>query len=110
MRFSIFVYHLDSTGIVEHELPVAVLAKKILIFPHDWENWICMRVELYGVYMTDSMCAAAGLEMPTIKECQGDRNCSVNADCKPITSESILKTGESDIHTMVQIFTIQTCL
>ena len=53
-----------------------------------------MRIELYGVYMTDNMCAAAGPETATTKECQGDRNCSLNADCKPISYDSIIKTGE----------------
>jgi hypothetical protein len=53
-----------------------------------------MRIELYGVYMTDNMCAAAGQETATTKECLGDRNCSLNAECKPITDDSIIKTGE----------------
>ena len=108
MLFShMFISHADSNGIVEQELPFAVLAKKIQIFPHDWENWICMRVELYGVYMTDNMCAAAGQETPTTKECQGDRNCSLNADCKPMTNDSIIKTGE---HSNTDISLIQTSL
>ena len=55
-----------------------------------------MRVELYGIYMTDNMCAAAGQETATTKNCTGNRNCSLNADCEPITSESIIKTGEFD--------------
>lgn len=100
----ILIEHLDSNGIVEHELPFAVLAKKIFIFPYDWKNWICMRIELYGVYMTDNMCASAGQEAPLTKECQGDRNCSLNADCKPMMNDSIIKTGKYWVLGILQPF------
>ena len=52
-----------------------------------------MRTELYGIYMTDNMCAAADGETVTARECRGDRNCSLNADCKPLTNDSIIKTS-----------------
>ena len=64
-----------------------------MIFPYKWAKWICMRTELYGIYMTDNMCAAADGETVTARECRGDRNCSLNADCKPLTNDSIIKTG-----------------
>ena len=71
-----------------------------------------MRIELYGIYMTENMCAASGLEMATTQKCQGDRNCSLNADCKPITNGSIIKTGEvtPKINTSTDISLIQTSL
>lgn len=79
------------------ELPFAVPVRAIRVYPQESVNWICLRLELYGVYLSGSVCDSSGPELPLTKLCTGDRNCGANADCqKPNSNSGIRKTSKLD--------------
>ena len=59
----------------------AAPARGLRIYPQGWKNWICLRTELYGFYLSSEMCASSGPILRTRKACVGDRNCGQNAGC-----------------------------
>ena len=72
----------------------AAPARGIRIYPMEWENWICLRVELYGFYLSSEMCASSGPAPATNYPCVGDRNCGQNAECVKVPQVSrIQKQG-----------------
>lgn len=85
----------DSSSIVVTELPFAVPVRAIRIYPQESFNWVCLRLELYGVYLSSSVCDSSGPELPTTKPCAGDRDCGSNADCQKANSNGgIRKTSK----------------
>ncbi|XP_048577652.1 uncharacterized protein LOC5509903 isoform X2 [Nematostella vectensis] len=90
-----FIANKDASSITEIELPFAAPVRAIRIYPETWNYWPCLRIELYGIYLSESACAASGLELPTRKPCIGDRNCGSNAACHPNQSGRIEKKGNS---------------
>ncbi|KAK3733718.1 hypothetical protein QZH41_011242 [Actinostola sp. cb2023] len=44
----IFLANKDSDSIVRHYLNPRIRARKIRFVPVTWNNWVCMRVEIYG--------------------------------------------------------------
>lgn len=72
---------LDASSIVHHDFEFAAPARGVRIYPWDWYNWICLRMELYGFYLSREICASSGTLPQTNKLCVGDRNCGQNAGC-----------------------------
>ena len=65
----------------------AAPVRGIRIYPMAWENWICLRAELYGFYLGSEMCASSGPVDPTSSSCVGDRNCGQNAECTTVPKQ-----------------------
>ncbi|XP_065057342.1 uncharacterized protein LOC135685354 [Rhopilema esculentum] len=66
---------------VESSLEYAVPARAIRFYPFNHRLLTCVRVEIYGSYLTRAMCANTGVKPMTMKRCVGDRNCGENAEC-----------------------------
>lgn len=73
IRFYIF-YILDISGIVEHTLKFALVARAVRIYPHNYTWPTCFRVELYGFYMIKGMC-------PDLSSKTREKNCTGNGVC-----------------------------
>lgn len=71
----------------------AAMVRGIRIYPWDWRNWICLRLELYGFYLSSEMCTSSGRAEITSKPCVGDQNCGQNAKCKLPRASRIQKQG-----------------
>lgn len=71
----------DASSVIIHTLEFAAPARGIRIYPWKWKNWICLRMELYGFYLSSEMCASSGNFPKTSKTCVGDKNCGQNAGC-----------------------------
>ena len=65
----------------------AAPVRGIRIYPTEWENWICLRAELYGFYLGSEMCASSDPVDATSSSCVGDRNCGQNAECTTVPSQ-----------------------
>lgn len=79
--------------VVESELEFAVPAKGIRFLPYNSVTFTCMRVEVYGVYMTKQMCTHTGLKPDLVRNCVGSRDCGKNAKCvHSIDSKGIMIT------------------
>ncbi|KXJ23721.1 uncharacterized protein LOC110249945 [Exaiptasia diaphana] len=87
----------DSFGIVTTELPYAVPVRAVRIYPQEYYSWVCLRAELYGMYLSSASCASAGPELPTTKPCMGDRDCGKNADCQKANSTSGMRKTIGDL-------------
>lgn len=83
----------DASSVITHTLMFAALVRGVRIFPYGYENWICLRAELYGYYLSNKMCASSGPAMMTSKPCTGDRNCGQNAECASPGTSGIKKQG-----------------
>ena len=77
-----------------HTLMFAALVRGLRIYPYGYENWICLRAELYGYYLSKEMCASSGPSVITSKPCIGDRNCGQNAKCTLHGTSGIKKQGK----------------
>lgn len=84
---------LDASSVITHTLMFTALVRGIRIYPWNWENWICLRAELYGYYLSSEMCASSGPSEVTSKPCVGDRNCGQNAECTSPQASRIQKQG-----------------
>ena len=83
----------DASSIVDHTLMFSALVRGIRVYPWAWRNWICLRLELYGFYMSSELCASAW-PIETIKPCVGDRDCGQNAECRRLQASAIRKQGK----------------
>ena len=83
-----FVYYLDASTVVTHTLSHAVPAKSIRFYPWLFDGFPCMRVEVYGIYMTDGMCEHVGLKPDLQRTCIGNRKCEPNAECQTVESRT----------------------
>ena len=67
--------------IVESELEYVVPARAVRIFPYNSISYTCLRLEVYGVYITKQMCTHAGMKPVLVRSCVGSRKCGKNAEC-----------------------------
>ena len=74
----------------------AAPVRGIRIYPWDWYNWICLRIELYGFYVGSGLCSSAGQTPQTSQLCTGDRDCGKNAECRKMNGRSTTKIGNKD--------------
>ena len=88
-----FWHFTDAGGIVMHTLQFPVPARGIRIYPQSWENWICMRSELYGFYILPEMCVTAPRHPVTSLPCVGNRDCGKNADCSKASDSTVPMSG-----------------
>ena len=66
------------------DLEYAVPARGIRFYPYQSTLALtCLRVEVYGTYITKSMCTNTGLKPDLVRTCVGDRKCGKNAECLP---------------------------
>ena len=86
-NYTLNFHTLDGSTIQNHTLMFAAPARGIRIYPMDWQNWICLRAELYGFYLGSEMCASSGPVHPTSSSCVGDRNCGQNAECATVSKQ-----------------------
>ena len=75
----------------------AAPARGIRIYPWHWKNWICLRLELYGFYLSSEMCTSSGPSPALSKQCVGDRNCGQNAGCVREQPARIQKQGNLNV-------------
>ena len=92
-NYLIHLFILDSSSVITHTLMFAALVRGVRIVPYGYENWICLRAELYGYYLSNKMCASSDPAVETSKQCVGDRNCGQNANCASPGTLGIRKTG-----------------
>ena len=64
----------------------AAPVRGIRIYPMEWQNWVCLRAELYGFYLGSEMCASSG-PVDASSSCVGDRNCGQNAECTTVPKQ-----------------------
>lgn len=88
---------LDASSVITHTLMFTALVRGVRIYPWHWVNWICLRAELYGYYLSSEMCASSGPAEVTSKPCVGDRNCGQNAECTSPRASRIQKQGISGL-------------
>ena len=92
-NYLIHLFTVDSSSVITHTLMFAALVRGVRIVPYGYENWICLRAELYGYYLSNKMCASSGPAGMTSKPCIGDRNCGQNAECASPGASGIKKPG-----------------
>ena len=82
----------------------AAPARGIRIYPMAWENWICLRAELYGFYLSSEMCAYTGPLDATSTSCVGDRNCGQNAECTTVPKQGTCMKTTTTILICIPIY------
>lgn len=83
----------DASRIVNHTLEFASPVRGVRIYPWEWEFWICLRTELYGIYLSNELCANLGQAEGMSRSCVGDRDCGLNAECKLPHASKMQKKG-----------------
>lgn len=64
----------DINSITEHTLEYTIIARAVRFYPTEFEWSGCLRVELYGYFLSDGMC-------PKIISKLKESPCTGNGDC-----------------------------
>eukprot|EP00118_Oscarella_pearsei_P010807 m.68468 g.68468 ORF g.68468 m.68468 type:complete len:2350 (+) comp35521_c0_seq7:24-7073(+) len=75
-----FKENVNEKGVQVATFPRALPAKAVRIVPTRWQVMKALRIELYGVYMEDGVCASSG-RLDVTQPCTGDARCSLQGKC-----------------------------
>lgn len=59
-NYLIYLFILDLLSVIIYILMFVVLVRGVRIVSYGYENWICLRVELYGYYLNNKICVYFG--------------------------------------------------